>query len=423
MEKILLFEGIKKNTTNFTISEVAEKLSKQREYLHKLDSDSLIDFFDKLVQTFKKEKFDRKYNLRNISDFFSKTNMQEGLSISLRGNYRTLDKFYDLGSSSYLFHAQPRGIVVQWLSGNVSILGLFSIFSAILTKNVCLIKASSRGHEDLISLLNVLNMVKTNKIDGKELAKCIALVLIDRNDNKSQEELSMSADVRIAWGSKEAIDTIINLKKKYYCEDIIFGPKYSYGAIGKSLLKKNIKDIAQRVAVDVSVFDQYACSSPHTIFIEGNLKDAEKFGKELSLALDFVNRTMLPKGEIDEGKAMEIVSKRTEYELRGKVFASEGTDWTVIITQEKGLADSCFSRVVYVKPISNLSKLKELSNRGKQTLGIELDLLQKKEILDEITLRGIDRAPNFGYMTFFEYCWDGMFIFDRLVRWVTTYKQ
>ena len=423
MEKVLLFEGTKKKLTNCKIGEVSERLNSRREYLHKIDSDSLIEFFDNLMQFLKKEKLDKKYNLKNFIDFFSKKNLEESLSMSLRGNYRVLDSFYDLGSNSYLFHAQPRGIVVQWLSGNVSILGLFSIFSALITKNVCLVKASTRGYEDLVYLLDTLNFVKTDKVDGKELAKCIALVLVERNNKKSQEELSMSADVRIAWGGKEAIDTIIGLKKRYYCEDIIFGPKYSYGIISRKKLSKNLKKIAQKVAIDVSVFDQYACSSPHTIFIEGNLKDAEKFGKELSIQLDLVNRTMLPKVEIDEGKAMEIISKRSEYELKGKVFASHGTDWSVIVTSEKRLAQSCFSRVVFIKPISNILKLKEYNDRGKQTLGIEFDISEKKKALDEITLKGIDRAPDFGYMTFFEYCWDGMFIFDRLVRWVTTYKE
>lgn len=423
MEKVLLFEGTKKNLTNFTIDDIVKRLNSRREYLHEIDSDSLIKFLDSFIQFLKKEKLDKKYNLKNFIDFFSKKNLSESLSISLRGNYKVLDSFYDLGSNSYLFRAQPRGIVVQWLSGNVSILGLFSIFSAILTKNVCLIKASSRGYVDLVFLLNVLNLVKTDKVDGKELAKCIVLLLVDRNDKESQEKLSMSADVRVAWGGQEAIDTIIGLKKKYYCEDIIFGPKYSYGLIGGKTLSKNLKKIAQRVAVDVSVFDQYACSSPHTIFVEGGLGDAEKFGKELSIQLDLVNRTMLPKGEIDEGKAMEVISKRAEYELRGKVFASKGTDWTVIVTREKGLAQSCFSRVVFIKPISNMSKLEQYNDRGKQTLGIDFDLTEKKEILDKITLKGIDRAPDFGYMTFFEYCWDGMFVFDRLVRWVTTYKE
>ncbi len=423
MEKVLLFEGTKKHSVNFEIEDLVRRLDKRREYIHSLNTSDLINFFDELVSFLKKEKLEKKYNLKNLYDFFSKKSLEESLSISLRGSYKVLDEFIDLKSSNYLFHAQPRGIVVQWLSGNVSILGLFSIFSAIITKNVSLVKVSSRGYEDLIDLLELLNKIKTDRIDGKDLAKCIALVLVDRNDKKSQQELSMNADVRIAWGGKEAVDSIIGLKKKVYSEDIILGPKYSYGFVGRKSIRESLKKVAQKIAVDVSVFDQYACSSPHTIFIEGSLKDAERFGKELGLQLDLVNRTMLPKREIDEGKAMEIIALRSEYELKGRVFASSGTDWTVIVTDEKGLADSCFSRVVFVKPISGSLKLGEYNDRGKQTLGIAQDLSEKKLILDKVTLRGIDRVPDFGYMTFFEYCWDGMFIFDRLVRWVTTYKQ
>ena len=43
MEKRLLFEGTKKNSTNFTIEGVVERLNKRREYLNKLDSEIFIN--------------------------------------------------------------------------------------------------------------------------------------------------------------------------------------------------------------------------------------------------------------------------------------------------------------------------------------------------------------------------------------------
>ncbi len=140
----------------------------------------------------------------------------------------------------------------------------------------------------------------------------------------------------------------------------------------------------------------------------------------LAKELDRVNRLFIPKGENDAEKNMEIISLRTEYLLKGKVFSSENTDWTVIYTEEKGLANPCFSRVVFVKPIQ---ELKDLNNRGIQTIGIHFnDLENKKSFIDRNTLYGGDRCPPLGTMTLFDSPWDGMFAMDRMIRWVVTWK-
>ena len=45
-------------------------------------------------------------------------------------------------------------------------------------------------------------------------------------------------------------------------------------AIGKESLStpRQVKKMARKAATDVSVFDQYACASPHAIFIEEGAK-------------------------------------------------------------------------------------------------------------------------------------------------------
>ena len=75
------------------------------------------------------------------------------------------------------------------------------------------------------------------------------------------------------------------------------------------------------------------------------------FAKELSNSMETVNRLMIPKSEISEKKSMEILSLRAEYDFKGEVFAPKNTDWTVIYSDDKGLANPCFSRVVFIKAI------------------------------------------------------------------------
>ncbi|MBT4540747.1 hypothetical protein HOC35_04490 [Candidatus Woesearchaeota archaeon] len=421
------------------INMVIEELKSKKEYIHSLKIDWIIEFFNEISRYWigNKELETKVGTLKHLADFFTKENTTSMLNFALRGDYKILDNFIDLNQIKYVYHCQPRGLVVQWLSGNVPLLGLYSIFMAMLTKNVSLIKASSKAYKELLILLESLNNVNTEYIKGSEFLETITVVLVDNNDTKTHNEMSSSADVRVAWGGHEAIQTIINLKKDVFCEDIVFGPKYSYGVIDKEALV-DYKKIAQRLAFDICTFDQQACSSPHTIFVEeNNQTSAVVFAEELAKNIDFITKKMLPKENEGAQKKLEILTQRAKYSMMeetrdikdiestkdSKVFSSENTDWTVICSNEEGLYNACFSRVIHVKPIDNISKLKQYNDKKKQTLGIALNKQNRKEIINEITLNGIDRCPRFGDMTLFESPWDGMFPIDRLVRWVALSKK
>lgn len=421
---MLIFkDGKRKKETDFDIDLLSKELRERLDYMHHLSVEDIIIFFDELIRYWNSSKLIKSNHLKNLSDFFSRENLSNNLNISFRGDYKVLDKFIDLGDKKKLLHAQPRGLTCHWLAGNVPILGLFSIFFSLITKNVCLIKASSKGYEELIFFLETLNNIKTDKIDGKDMIKSVIIILIDNEDKENHEKLSLNADIRVAWGGFEAINNIVNLKKSLFCEDIIFGPKYSYAIIDNQSLKEREKKLAQKLAIDVSVFDQYACSSPHTVFIEEEKEgEALNFAKELANQLEFVERALLPKGKIDPSKSSEIISLRGEYELKGEVFNSKGTEWTVIFDRGPGLSKGYFSRVIFVKPIKNIKEIEKYNDRQKQTLGLGFTKENKMKYIDLITKRGIDRCPDIGYLTFYESPWDGMFVFDRLIRWISIYK-
>jgi hypothetical protein len=106
----------------------------------------------------------------------------------------------------------------------------------------------------------------------------------------------------------------------------------------------------------------------------------------------------------------------------GEVFSSDKNEWAVIYSEEEGLAEACFSRVVFVRPMESLERVAEFNDRQKQTLGLSMSMERRLGFADSVTLRGIDRCPALGEMTFFESPWDGMFSLDRMVRWVTCYE-
>lgn len=424
MERTLVFHKTIRNVPDFSVDAVIASLRKRQDWLRHVSQDTLIEFFDRLVVHWETSGLVKKnLYLKNLTDFLRRNNLETVLTVALHQNRKALDGFVDIGDSKMMFLAQPRGLTVHWLAGNVTVLGMFSIILALITKNVCLVKASQRGYDELITLLDTFRMVHTDKLDGEDLASAVAVVIVDRHDAITHRALSLQADVRIAWGGKEAVETIMGLEKRLGCEDIIFGPKYSYALIDKESLRADMKGLAGKLAVDVSAFDQYACSSPHTVFVqEFKTGDAIAFAEELSHQMAFVNRVILPKGSVDSAKAIEIVAARATFAIQGRVWNSPGTEWTVAYSEEPGLAQGCFSRVIVVKPIVDLTALREMNDRRMQTLGVAMTIENKRKYLPEITAHGIDRCPDLGYMTFYESPWDGMFVVDRLVRWVSTRK-
>lgn len=424
MTRILLSEGQIIDQKIESIEKVIENVNKQREWLHAQNIDELLAFFEKLGKYWA-ENFSKEIgvNSKHLISFLSKENLGKKLDISLRGDRNVLEKFVDLSDPELVFHAQPRGIVVHWIAGNVDILGVFSVVQAIITKNVSIIKAPS-NYELLLKLISSIKEITTEKIQGSNLLKCIEIVYVDRNDLKNQKLLSENADVRIAWGGEEAVKSILSLPKSPFSEDIIYGPKYSYAIIDEEKLSKNAEKIAQRVAMDVSMFDQYACSSPHTIFVETNNENViESFARKIAKSLDDVNRILIPKKETSSDKALEILDIRTEYGLKGEVISSSGTEWTVIISGEKNLAKPIFSRVIHIRKLDRKELQKENSSRKIQTIAMVMEKEKRYEIIDKLTLLAGDRCPNVGNMSLFDSPWDGMFGMDRMVRWITTYKN
>jgi hypothetical protein len=54
-----------------------------------------------------------------------------------------------------------------------------------------------------------------------------------------------------------------------------------------------------------------------------------------------------------------------------------------------------------------------------QTIGLALDGPRRLPFAHAAAQRGADRFPEIGRMTHFETPWDGLFVLDRMVRWIT----
>lgn len=322
--------------------------------------------------------------------------------------------------------AFPRGLVSHWLSGNVPLLGMFAIIQAWLTKNVNLVKIAAEGTEVLPALLDGfrgLTYVSPGgqQISGDEFLKTIALVYFDRNQRELAEIFSSAATARIAWGGRAAVEAVTALPRRYDCQDILFGPKLSMMMIGKERLvdERSLRKLARRAATDSSVFDQFACASPHTIFVEKGAEiSPHLFAEQLAGAMETA-LVRLPAPLPDVGQANKIRSAIAEYDFVGDSWADEDLRWTVLFDEGSTLPEPTYHRVITVRAVDDLRDVVGAVDDGIQTVGFAVDGARRLDLARELAARGAVRFPEIGRMTHFDSPWDGIYMADRLVRWVT----
>lgn len=356
--------------------------------------------------------------------FLSRSNLERLLAASFPGRTACLDGFTYVPEQGKTLRARPKGMVVHWIAGNVLVLGLISLIQGLLTRNANIVKIPSKEGLVLPRVFSLLaeTVVQTtdgSRLSGNDLLKAVLFVYCESDDINAQTEISRLADVRVVWGGRDAVESISKLPRKPHAEDMIFGPKTSFAVLGKhALSRNNVNEVADQIAREASWFDQSACTSPHTVFVEeGGEISPRDFGRALAGGMERALKT-IPRLGVTPAEAYSVVETRSRYRLTGEVFASSSSDWTVILSEEKGLAAPVQSRVVFVRPLAHLEDLPPLMDRSVQTVGLLLQENRKLPFAEKISLNGIDRITHLGQMHLFEHPWDGLFPLDRLVRWV-----
>jgi Acyl-CoA reductase (LuxC)/Acyl-protein synthetase, LuxE len=369
----------------------------------------------------------RQQGLTFLADWCHPERMSAMLDRSLGLPRGTLDgPRADGPSLKRLRFSAPRGLAVHWLAGNVPLLGMLALSQSIVTRNANLLKAAS-SHASVLPLL--LEAFRGLEVDvgggrvlrGDDILASIAVVYFDRHDTESAQMVSGLADVRIAWGGREAVEAVSQLRRRSTAEDIILGPKLSFAVIGREQLAtpRLRARTAKCLAVDSCVFDQYACASPHVAFVEDGAEGAarafvEEFAGEFAKA-----SRRIPKTPIDEGTAAAIMRARLRAELVGELWHAEDFDWTVAFHSKITRIDPTYSRVLTIVPVADVNDALPFVSRDIQTVGLAVDGERGLEFARRAAIAGADRFPMLGRMTYFDSPWDGMSIVNRLMRWIS----
>ena len=362
-----------------------------------------------------------------LSTWCAENNLRRVANLGLRGNIQYADGWLSMpDSEKHLMRANARGLVCHWLAGNVQILGLFALVQAILTKNSNLLKVSKNDEGVFRLLLTVFEGLEYTCTDGhvikgEDLLKTIAVIYFPRTADDVARQMSASADVRIAWGGREAVETVASYPSRYDAETVIFGPKLSMAVIAREDLldEQEARKLSRRVAVDVSIFDQTGCASPHNVYIERN--GAISPAQFCELLTEAMRKTELqiPKPAMSAEQVSAIHSIRSVYDFCGKVYGSETMSYTILLDEEPASHKPVYSRVIFVHVVDDINDALAFVNEDIQTIGISSASERMRLFASSAAVRGAMRFPLIGRMLNFEMPWDGIILIDRLVKWNT----
>ena len=403
------------------LTPIIESLQSRRQWLARVPVESLLALFDRFAKRLlTDQRTSRLEGATFLAAWLGRHNLQQLLELNLNGNPGYLDGFVARGQS-YLA-AKPHGIAAMWMAGNVATLPMFSLVPALLAKNACLVKLASADPNGIDRLLAVLAETEVEGLRGDELLKAVAVVWFDYRNRELNEQMSLLADVKIAWGGAEAIRAISLLPRREHCVEIQFGPKYSIGVIGRKQLEADSgpDQVVAAFVRDIAIFDQRACSAPQTIFVERNsrlsLDDVgAMFAKHLA--------RLAPKRTLDAYTSARIVAVRAQWaldETKNVIASADGANWTVCMDRELSLKEAVQSRTIFLTEIPSWRDILPLLGPKVQTIGLALADLDESQVLaNAATEAGVARCVRPGLMNIHESPWDGKLVVSQLVRWVT----
>lgn len=434
---IQFFKGtVEGETSEKQLKSIVEQLNIQNEWLRKQPVKALIGIIGKAAKTWlmdERFRFLKDKGLLFLSQWCDEKHMLQVAKDGLRGDIHYADEFLPMADSDkHLLKANARGLCCHWMAGNVQILGMFALVQCILTKNVNLIKVAKTDGGVFASLMSAFEGLEYTTaegytIKGDDLVKTVGVVYFSRHATKLGEMMSKAAKVRIAWGGKEAVETVAGYPSTIDCETVIFGPKLSYAVIAKEELtsEQEAKKLARRVSVDVSVFDQAGCASPHNLYIErGGEVSPERFCEILAETFP-KTEIQIPKPTVSPEQISAIHSIRGVYDFKGKVWGSQSMSWSILLSDEhEAQCELCapvYSRALMVHEVNSINDALDCIEDYIQTIGIAAPKEKAIDFAMKATAKGVARLPMIGRMLNFEMPWDGVFLIDRLVKWNTLF--
>ncbi len=316
--------------------------------------------------------------------------------------------------------AFPLGIVGHWPAANIKIQPALSLTCALLAGNTCLLRVPSGLVEGTRRIMEKLHEADPSGI----VTRRFFMASFDHSRTALQEAMAQTSDGAMIWGGAEAVSHVRRLPFPHWSRLLVFGPRVSAAAMDAKTWgnREERPSWCRRIARDVWQFDQQACSSPQTLFLERSDDcDPADFVEDLRKAFEEENRAH-PRQEIEPSLTSAISLVRASWLLTGNGSSAvfpPSPDWTILLGSGSMMPNPTQGRTLTVLVVDDLLEAVSKFDGTLQTLGLAIADPDREEILTKVAGRnGVDRVVKLGRMHVFSSPWDGTELIRPLVRLV-----
>jgi hypothetical protein len=430
MIKCYLLEGSFKEQNFDDFNVISKSINDNRNKLSDMGLDIIIELLNNLGKKIIQDKsINQIPGVSYASLWLKKDNLKKICNL----NYfsETYHEGFEKVKDNMDLAAQPRGIVCHWVAYTIPTLAFFSLMQSILSKNGSVVKTPVQNKDIILSILKNLNELEAEiggkTYFGKDIVSSISIVSFEGKNLEISSKFSMIADCRIVWGGSEAIKSVSSLPVKEHCETINFGPKYSFGVFDKEFIEKDEKSFSKSLensAMDIVMFNQMACSSPHVLFFEKSKYSIDEISQKIKKIFENFPKRLIEQ-DIDQGTAARIINSRGVYSLDNNknLLQSNDLSWTILINAELSLEDPIQGKCIFLKEVENIYDTIGLITRKVQAISVSIfDEQRKKDFAMKASHKGADRIVVPGHIHDFDIPWDGILALNRLVRWTILKK-
>ena len=314
-----------------------------------------------------------------------------------------------------------KGIAFHIAPSNVPVNFAYSLIAGLFSGNINIVKIPSEYFEQIDIIINAIN-ISLAKNKYKELKKRIFIVKYD-TDSDITAKISRICDIRVIWGGNETVSNVKKIVSNPRSIDISFPDRYSICVIdAKKYLALNEKaKLSESFYNDTYLFDQNACTAPHSLFWIGKRNDIKK---AKGIFWDILEKTITDKNYLlHEITAVDkMVTFYNQSMVQNSISKTESKNnliWRINNTSIYEDIDKyrCTSGYFNEFEINHINEINKLIKRNYQTMshyGISKEDLVS--FFKDNKPLGIDRVVPIGSTLNFSLNWDGYDLINQMSR-------
>lgn len=319
-------------------------------------------------------------------------------------------------------HAACLGPALTVLSaaGNVPVATPPSLFHALRVKSPVLVRVATA--EPVMFPLLARSLYEVSPIIGS----CVAVLHWPNDEEAVTGAILREAEAVIAYGGDASLASLRPLAPPR-ARFLGYGHRVGFGVIGREALAAGqpARRAALAAAIDVAFYDQQGCVSPQWFYVEeGGETPPESFASLVAAALGQLQERW-PRRVLSPAEASAIHQRRAAWLVRAgaRVWASRGTEWTVIASPAVAPEPGCANRVAWVQAVPDaVDGLPSLASLAPylQTVACALPTPRLRQLVARLGPLGVTRFCPLGRTQFppAGYHHDGRDAIAELVRWV-----